>query len=346
VKCRRTHLALSFLIAALSSTSSARAQDESDEAHVRRGIELRGEGHDEEALREFETAMAIRATPRTLAQIALAHQALGHWVAAESSLDEALVATSDPWIARHRDILRQAHDAIDSHLGSLSVEANVPGATLTVDSRFAGTLPLAYPIRVPAGTVFIEVRAPGYVDAHRAASIIAGMQATETVRLDPSPKPSEPPSPVTEPASEHPVAEHRALQPNRAAPVAALTDATKIAPTPQASERPSIAGVFTVMGGAVLGVAAFGAERVREHDVEVYNDSSRCVFGDLTREQRCGAYRSGADVALGVEIGLIAAASVATLVGEWLIATSMKRSSPRIEHRAWTAPGALGVFRF
>jgi hypothetical protein len=284
--------------------------------------------------------MAIRSTPRTLAQIGLAHQALGHWVAAERSLQEALVDDNDPWIARHRDVLERARTVIQSHLGWLFVESNAPGAILTVDGRLAGTLPLGHPIRVPAGSILMEVAAPGYVEAHRMASIIPGTQSREVVRLDSSSQPLEPRLPAEAPG------DRPALRPSLEAPRDALTDTAKAIRIDHGSERPSTAGVFTLTGAALLGITAFGASHIRAHDVDVYNDSSRCVFGDLTREQRCGAYRSGADVALGVEMGAIAAASVATIVGEWLIATSMKRSRIRIERGAWTGPAAIGVFRF
>src|SRR2546422_8347826 len=54
------------------------------EEHVSRGLELRKEDRDLDALAEFQLAYGIRPTSRVRAQIALAEQALGRWVVAES----------------------------------------------------------------------------------------------------------------------------------------------------------------------------------------------------------------------------------------------------------------------
>ena len=47
------------------------------EAAISKGIELRRQGRDRDALTEFQKAVGLHKTPRAVAQVALAEQALG-----------------------------------------------------------------------------------------------------------------------------------------------------------------------------------------------------------------------------------------------------------------------------
>src|SRR5437868_5348964 len=135
--------------------------DEADQAFIERGIELRKEHRDAEALEEFRRAEAIRPTAKIKAQIALAEQAIGRWVEAERDLQAALVASDDRWIASRAAALRGSLEAIRQHLGTLVVKANVDGAELWLNGERLGELPMNR-LRAPSGTVHIEVRAKGY----------------------------------------------------------------------------------------------------------------------------------------------------------------------------------------
>src|SRR5215471_3743382 len=92
-------------VIALALVVAQPAMAEDAEALVKRGVELRKKGHDREALAEFQKALAIRETPRVLAQIGLAEYALGLWLPAEEHLNGALHHPSDPWIQRNRAAL-------------------------------------------------------------------------------------------------------------------------------------------------------------------------------------------------------------------------------------------------
>ena len=103
--------AVAALVVAGASTP---AHAEDVEAIVRHGIELRRQGHDAEALTEFQRAMRIQRSPRTQAQIALAEQALGLWPGAEADLLAALDAQGDAWIKKNRTTLANALTIIQS----------------------------------------------------------------------------------------------------------------------------------------------------------------------------------------------------------------------------------------
>ncbi len=77
----RAPIAAALAIMALSLPAAA---DESD--LVERGIELRIQHRDDEALALFRRAYEATPKPRTRAQIGLAEQALGSWVSAEVDL--------------------------------------------------------------------------------------------------------------------------------------------------------------------------------------------------------------------------------------------------------------------
>ncbi len=167
----------------------ARAQGDpaaaSSEALTRHGVELRRQRRDREALEVFRRAYELAATPRTLAQIALAEQALGRWVDAERDLLAALRTADDPWILRNRDALESGLSAIGSRLASLEVSADVPGAELWVNGTLAGVLPLPAPVRVEAGSLVVDVRARGYAPVRRETSADPGGTVRESVQLVP-----------------------------------------------------------------------------------------------------------------------------------------------------------------
>src|SRR5262245_11508772 len=93
---------------AIACALAPSAGDESAESLLKLGIELRRLDQNAEALALFERAYAREPTPRALAQIGLAHQALGNWIAAERAVARAVGERDDPWIAKNRDPLETA----------------------------------------------------------------------------------------------------------------------------------------------------------------------------------------------------------------------------------------------
>ncbi|MBK6534364.1 MAG: PEGA domain-containing protein [Deltaproteobacteria bacterium] len=59
------------------------------------------------------------------------------------------------------------------HLGSLRIDGDVVGAEVLVDGQLVGALPMSAAIRVVAGPVAVEVRAPGRVTVRREVTIAA-----------------------------------------------------------------------------------------------------------------------------------------------------------------------------
>ena len=196
---------IAFVVAFTLSITAPRARAQGapadEEAMIKRGLELREKGDDEAALREFRRAHELSHSGRALAQVALAEQALGHWTDAEAHLGEALRRDQEPWVARNLRLLRQALADIQTHIGSLELSGGAAGAEVLVNGARAGTLPLGAALRVPAGSVALEVRAPDHLPMLRTVIVPAGGLAREPVVLIPIPSSTEasasrPPPPV------------------------------------------------------------------------------------------------------------------------------------------------------
>jgi serine/threonine-protein kinase len=285
-------LGIAFL--ASCPSTSARAQDTDADAFIRKGLELRRLRHDAEALEAFRRAYALKATPRALAQIALAEQALGDWVDAEADLDAALQSSGDVWIAPHRSALLEGLATIRSHLGWVEITADAPGTRAWVNGAPVGALPLPRPVRVEAGSVVIELRADGFVPVRRVAFVEPGGSAREAVRLVPL---------APEPAP--PRAEGRAaLSPVTSTPAADLAPHAEI-PSPSARDPRARAAAYVALGAGVVGLALGTYFGVRTLTTKQERDAS---CGD----QYC-VHPAG--VALDAEARSLASRSTAWFVG-------------------------------
>lgn len=319
-------VAFAAALALLGGPLRAAAQECSTaDCHIERGLEARTRSADDEAVRHFEAALTVERTPRALAQLALAEQALGRWVAAEAHLREAL-ATGDPWIASHRGVLDDAMATMRRHLGRLAISASVDGAEARVNGRLVGTLPLDEPIWVEVGTAIVELSAPGYVGVRRQAEITTGGLAR--VRVDLVADVSATPEPV-DPAETH------------------IADPSL--PRRSGDDAPSIWAILTGVGlgltAASLG-ATIGALVVREENVTRWNDPSRCPpGGPAGRATECpdvpGAWATAEDwaIGLGVLTGALAAATITFVV----LAAVEGDSEPRAWLDLEVSPGAAAL---
>lgn len=178
---RRPRAALALAVALSLWPAATRAQSPSVRSLVEQGFAARRAQHDEEALARFREALALEPSAMVRAQVALAELALGRWRDADAHLQEALAATSDPWIVRNTDALRAAAARLDEHLGTLDLYGGVEGAEASVDGEAVGRLPLPRPLRWPVGRVTVRVRAGGYDPVERTTVVHPGEVTRESV---------------------------------------------------------------------------------------------------------------------------------------------------------------------
>jgi hypothetical protein len=261
-----------LVVAGMLSVNVSAFADAGDEAFIEKGIELRKEHRDAEALEQFRRAEAIHPTGRIKAQIALAEQAIGKWVEAERDLTAALASSDDKWVAGRATALRGSLDAIRQHLGTLVVRANVEGSELWLNGERLGELPMNR-VRAPSGTVHIEVRAKGYEPALRNLDLEPGTTVTTEVVLLRVPEPASPVVVQTAPRAESPPS----------------------LPPPMKTQRVlawgALGGAGVMLGGALV------AQLVHAQAATTYNDNTLCTAPGRWRDERCGDYRNRAETA-------------------------------------------------
>lgn len=288
--CRLSAVAALGLVLGVSSAAWADASEDA----IKRGVELRRERKDAEALAEFQRAYALRPTARALAQAGLAEQALSRWVEAERDIAQALASADDAWIADHRDTLTEALVVIRSHLGSVELSANESDVELWIGGTRVATLP--YTLRAAAGVVDIELRAKGRPALNRQIEIAPLRTLSQRFELAPAEPPASAAAPPTPPP---PVAQPVTPKHETAAPTAT----ENVAPS---------RGVWpwVTLGGAVAFVAGgVTAHVIREKAAARFNGDS-CFQPPLTRGERCGtdltrARTSGALAVVGYAGGAL-----------------------------------------
>ncbi len=307
-------------VAALGATLPIPAFAESPaEEAIHHGVELRRERRDAEALAEFRRAYALLPIPRVRAQIGLAEQALGQWLAAEEDLTAAIGAAGDPWIEQNRPVFEPALETIRSHLAAIEVTADAAGAVLRVNGALQGPLPRD--VRVETGEVVLEVSAPDRAPVTRAIDVSAGVLLKESFslpRVAPPPPPDERPSLPPDPRP--PVVRRDPLPPSRAAP------------SPWGWV--ALGGAALSLGGGIAGSIAYLG------DVRQYNDDPRCPHAD--RPASCDALRTQAGIATGLAVAGYVASGALAITGA-IVLWKAKARPARLAAAGWVLPAGAGV---
>jgi tetratricopeptide (TPR) repeat protein len=296
-------LALMFLVGAAPPARADPGEADDADTLIAAGVSLRGEGRDLEALRLFERALALDPTPRAIAQVALAEQALGRWVEAEDGLSRALSVTpTDPWIERNRPALEQALATVRAQLAWITVTTSAPGPEIRIEGR-AVESPMREPARVAAGVVVVQVRAAGYEPAVRYVQVAAGDHAVQALDL----------VPLAPPAA-------RAAE-------GAGPEAPSTAPSRPPTSASTAGWVSLGTAAALLGVG-IAAHVTREVNAAQYDSPTCLAIPNETRDEQCGRYGSTARTATVVAIVGYVGAGVATLTSAYFFLLSGRRASP------------------
>lgn len=264
-----------WLLAVSLFAAGASAQGREDRALIEQGRAQRREGRNEDALRSFRAAYALRPTPEAAGQIGFAEHALERWEPAWRHLHEALAEPGDPWVIAQREALDFSLRAVEAHLGSLRVECAAPGATVAIAERADTALPMRDALRLAPGEVEIETRAPGYTTARQRVTIAEG----ETVRV------------VVQ------LARARVEAPSRVVVVAppGPVGGAPVASASTGSTQRTL-GWIAAAGAVVFAGGGLAAMLVRDSSAEFWNDDARCLVGGRTREQNCSPSRERAEL--------------------------------------------------
>jgi tetratricopeptide (TPR) repeat protein len=300
-------LALAFLMAISLATRSSKADSESSEQLLQDGVALRRAGKDAEALELFRRARQASPSPRALAQVALAEQALARWAEAEQHLDLVL-QTDDPWVIERRSLLLEALKEVRSRLGTLEVSVNRAGAEVWLDGNPVGTMPIG-PLRLATGKHEVEVRASGFEPATQTVQIRSGNTTTANFSL-------------------HALRERTAVTARMASPRVVPRE-SRVARQEASSWRRTAGWIGIGVAGALL-AGAITAHSIREREMAAYNDDSRCLRGTQSRNERCGDRLQASETAQTVAVlgyaatGVTLGASVFLLMAESPAQTGQK----------------------
>jgi hypothetical protein len=316
------------------ASATAHSQSAPDDALVQQGIALRTQGRDAEALALFEQANEQFHTPRAVAQIALAEQALGRWERADRHLREALARAEDGWITRNRAALEGALAQLQQRLCSLELIDGVSGARVRIDGREVGTLPAAATVRLVRGSYTLEVDAEGYYPVRRSIDL-NGASARESVEM--RPRGSAQPSTVG-------LATSDAREPART-----NSSETPVPRTsPPAERRGGVAAGAVVLAAAGgLSMIASSAFFVLRNNAEAELRSLGCAlnegFWECTNPAAQGVHSNGNTMnALG-HVALWGGLAVASVGVTWIALSAGREGSARTAMVPMVAPGLSGA---
>jgi hypothetical protein len=318
-------------VAIVTSVSSiARAEESPEvEALLKRGIALRKEGKDEEALTVFLDAESqAPKSVRVLLHVATAAQAASKWLMADEYLKKAMSHGEDPYYLKYKDEIEEVRLATAQRVGHFRAIGEPDGAEVVLNGQVIGTLPMETPKTLEAGTYIMEVSKPGYFRLRRPISIGGGVLTRESVQLN-----------ERAPGSVDP------------------TDPQAGVPAEPKSYWASSAFTWTLAGvGAAAGVASGISFYLREQAVEHWNDDERCLSESNPEEPRssvCADVRNDIDTAeqVGIVTGVIGIAFAGAALTHW-IATSgdsepgtdtAKRGERRSEAHVQCSPGLMNL---
>lgn len=190
----------------MPESSSVAAADEA-EAAFRNGARAFERGDVRQALKQMRTAFRLRPDYRTAAGLGQVELHLQRHRDAAEHLEFALrhyPSAADP---EGRGRLIDGFKAARSHVGSVSVEGQVPGTELSVDGRLIATLPVVYDLFVEPGERRFRFHKSGFDDYETTQLITEGGMHSLAVELgaahqkpvfEPSPQPKTTPTPLAD----------------------------------------------------------------------------------------------------------------------------------------------------
>lgn len=299
---------------------------------IKKGVQLRKQRKDTEALYVFKAAHALKPTAHALAQIALAEQALASWVDADQHLSTALADADDPWIKSNRAPLEKALKEIGEHVATVTIAGAPEGASLKIGKKSSVDR-----ARVACDApVSIEATAPGYQPYSRSITPACGREERVELAMEKE-------APIKQPPIKQPPIEQKSQLAHKEEPPQALEHADIVA-TVKRETPTSLTPYAIVAGGAALAGAGTGVAMlfVREGHVSKYNDDAVCLPPNgMTRDQNCRREReAAADAKL---VSIVGFASGAALGATALILFLLDDSSAESPVACGPIVGAAGL---
>jgi hypothetical protein len=231
-------------------------------------------GRLEEAIKLFRAAWELRKNYFDICSLYVAQRSSGKWRDAAESYTTCKRVMPEGMSSTTRLAFEREWMRVRSHVGAITVTANVPGAEVRLDGKTVGKIPLEQPIFVDPGWYAVEVRAPGYASAGRVYEMKGGGSEALDAQLERKVSAAAPtgqePAPPAPKATEEPVSP--APKTSTAPPVLAPIKGSPqgVSPTPTASlgsrwDSQEESGKKTaplIVAGTSLGLVGFGLASV------------------------------------------------------------------------------------
>jgi hypothetical protein len=294
------------MVSTLSSAALAANESAEVEALLKRGIQLRRDGADEDALAVFLEAEAKSpSSVRVLLHVATAAQAASKWVMADEYLEKASSHQEDDYYQRYTNEIEEVRAATALRVGRFRVLGEPDGAEVILNGESIGTLPMETPKTIEAGSYVLEVTKPGFYALRRPIAVRGGVLTRETVELNQRP------------------AGAAASGAGDAAGAGGDVDLYDSAGNRQDWWKSSWVtwslGGAAVASGVTSGIAFFLRHRATEH----WNDNARCLdpaAPDAPRSSVCADVRDDIDQAeqVGIISGVIGIGFAGGALAHWL----------------------------
>lgn len=321
--------AVVFLSALGTAAPAFAAEDAVVEALIQRGIQLRRNSADEEALAVFlEAERQDPTSVRVLLHVVTAAQGAGKWLMADSYMRKVSALNDDPYYRRHADAIDVVRRAIATRVGSFQAQGQPDGASVRLDGQLVGTLPMNEPTSVEAGAYLMEVHKPGFYRLRRNVVISGGVLTREPVELNQA------------------VARGDVGAGSGSADMSPDGSGAVGGNSAERSWWSSPAVGWTFIGlGAASGVASGIAFAMREEKADRWNDESECVPNDgRTRLDECRPFKDDAESAqtIGLVTGIAGVALVGVGVVHLLTTGGSDASSPEDSAASGSGPKLTG----
>jgi hypothetical protein len=240
-----------------------------------RAMRANDAGRWEESMKLIRAAWELRKHYFDICSLGQVQMVTGRWTEAAASYTICRRMLPEVMITHTKLAVERDWQRVRSHVGVITVTANVPGAEVRLDGRTIGKIPLDLPIFVDPGWYAVDVRAPGYASVGNVFEMKGGSSEAWDVQLEPSKVSAAAPT-RQEPAPPAPNATQEPVSPapkTRAAPpvLAPIKDSPQgVSPTPTVSlgsrwDSQEESGKKTaplIVAGTSLGIVGLGIASV------------------------------------------------------------------------------------
>jgi len=308
-----TCLCAAVFLGSVGIQPASAAEDAVVEALIQRGIQLRKNNADEQALAVFlEAEKQDPTSVRVLLHVVTAAQAAGKWLLADSYMRKVSSLQEDPYYQRHSDAIEVVRRSIAARVGTFQVQGGPEGATVRLDGQLVGTLPMTVPASIEAGAYSMEVHKPGFYRLRRNITINGGVLTREPVELNRA------------------VARGDVAGDANAAAGGAGSGAVGVEPGERTWWHSPAVGWSLIGLGVASGAGSAIAFITRENKVETWNGDG-CLSaqdGDRTRAEECGSVKDEAETAQTIGIITAVAGVAFTGLGITHLLTAGSASAP------------------